>query len=209
MGLMSKASGGGGSFDPVPMGTHIARCVTVVDLGIQETTWSGEVSHKHQVYIAFEVPEVRVEWEKDGEKHEGPALIGSTYTNSIGEKANLGKLLTSWRGKTFTDDEKEGFDLFTIIDIPCQLSVTHNTKGEKTYANIASIMGLPKGMDAPARETDLLIYSPGAPECKGTLPEWLQKKCEVGHNRQPENLSMPPPVDQSGDYSDFEDSIPF
>ena len=78
MPLMSSEKAGGGGFEPVPIGTHIARCVTVVDLGVQQTPWGS----KEQVYLGFEVPGVRVEWtDRDEAKHEGAALIGVTWTN--------------------------------------------------------------------------------------------------------------------------------
>jgi hypothetical protein len=110
MALLSKDSGGEG-FEPIPAGTYVARCVSVIDLGVQETPWGG----KEKVYIGFEIPGERVQWkDKDGKEHEGPAFIGSRYTNSINEKAILGQHLTSWRGVPFTDDERQGFDLFTI-----------------------------------------------------------------------------------------------
>ncbi len=206
MSLMSKSEGGSGSFEPVPVGSHIARCVTVVDLGFQETGFGK----KEQVYIGFEVPSVRVEWTKDDVKHEGPAIIGTTYTNSIHEKSNLGQHLVSWRGKPFTEEQKQGFDLFTILDVPCMISVIHNVKGDKVYANISAIIGIPQGAPSPNRETDILAYSPQDNEKAGNfdkLPEWLQKKCSAGHKMadNPAEYGGAPPT--GGD--DFDDDIPF
>ena len=181
MGLMSKDSGGGGNFEPLPMGTHIARCVSVVDLGVQDTPWGG----KEKVYLGFEVPSVRVQWQdKDGKDCEGPAFIGSTYTNSINEKAILGQHLTSWRGVAFTDDERQGFDLFNVLNAPCMISVVHNEKNGNVYANIQSIMRLPQGMTCPPAESDAIAYSPldnaVAPNID-KLPDWLQKKVRAGY----------------------------
>jgi len=204
MALMSKGTGGGADFEPVPQGTHFARCVTVVDLGLQETPWGA----KDKVYIAFEVPKVRVKWTKDDVDHEGPALIGSNYTNSVHEKSVLGQHLTNWRGRAFTDEEREGFDLFTILDVPCMISVTHNQKGEKVYANVSGIMGIPAGSPTPDRETDLLKYSPHDHETLGNfskLPEWLQKKCENAQQPMPTPPTAPPPPGGG----DFDDDIPF
>ena len=65
MPLMSKATGGGSDFEPVPTGTHIARCVTVVDLGFQESQFGT----KEKVYLGFEVPGVRVKRTKDEVEH--------------------------------------------------------------------------------------------------------------------------------------------
>ena len=203
MPLMSSDKGGGSDFEPCPTGTHVARCVSVVDLGFQDTPWGA----KEKVYIGFEVPSVRVKWTKDDVEHEGAAIIGSQYTNSIHPDSNLGQHLISWRGKSFTEDEKAGFDLFNILDVPCMISVIHNTKGDKTYANISAIMGAPKGVAIPARETDLLAYSPQDPAKAvnfDKLPEWLQKKCSAGHRMadSPNEYQAPPP-------DDFDDDIPF
>lgn len=183
MSLMSSDKGGSSTFEPVPTGAHVARCVTVVDLGFQHTAWGN----KEMVYIGFEVPSVRVKWTKDDVDHEGAAIIGNRYTNSIHPDSNLGKNLISWRGKAFTEDEKAGFDLFNILDVPCMISVIHNTKGDKTYANISAIMGAPVGTNIPARETDILAYTPQDAAKAGNfdkMPEWLQKICSEGHRMQ-------------------------
>ena len=180
MALLSKDSGGDG-FDPLPPGTYVGRCVSVVDLGVQDTPWGG----KEKVYLGFEIPGERVEWkDKDGNEHEGPAFIGSRYTNSINEKAILGQHLTSWRGKAFTDEERQGFDLFNVLGAPCMISVVHTKKDTKTYANIQSIMRLPKGMDCPPAESELLKYTPldnALADNLDKLPEWLQKVCRAGY----------------------------
>ena len=220
MALITKDSGGSGNFEPVPEGTHIARCITVVDIGIQQTPWGG----KEKVYLGFEAPGVRVEWkDSDGNDHEGPAIIGSRYTNSINEKAILGQHLVSWRGKQFTDDERQGFDLFAVLGAPCMLSVTHNTKGDRTYANITGIMRLPQGMTAPETEGELIGYTPNDPNMIGNLtklPEWLQKLCKEGYGAAADSLGQPglvtdvapakhmdPPAAPPDQY--FDDDIPF
>lgn len=228
MAILAKGSEGG-DFKPVPEGAHLARCVTVVDCGMQKTTWNDEDKWQHKVWIAFEIPAVRVEWtDKEDKEHEGPALIGKLYTNSIYEKAALGQHLASWRGKSFTSKEvADGFDVGVLIDKPCQISVTHKQSkdGSKTYANITGIMGLPAGLEAPPRETDLTLYDPTsseAPQVFDRLPKWLQEKVTFGHRldtNQPTvpdvptgnagmpNMEMGDPGIQSED--DFNDDIPW
>jgi len=208
MALISKGTGGGSDFEPLPAGTHVARCVSVVDFGFQDTPHGP----KEKVYIGFEVPGVRVEWEKDGVKHEGPSLIGSTYNNSVHPKSVLGQHLVNWRGRDFTEEEREGFDLFTILGVPCMISVTHNVKGDKTYANVSGIMGAPAGVTVPPLEGELLKYSPNDPETAGNLsklPEWMQKKC---NESAPPPAVEPPPAPPPGHApgaDDFDDDIPF
>lgn len=179
MGLIVKDSGGAG-FEPVAAGTYVSRCVNVIDIGVQPSSFGD----KEKLYIGFEIPSERVEWEKDGVKHEGPAMIGSRYTASINAKSILGQHLTSWRGVPFTDEEREGFDLFTILGAPCMINVVHNRVSEKVYANIQGIMRLPKGTECPPAESELIAYTPMDNERAmnlDKLPEWLQKLCRNGH----------------------------
>jgi len=180
MGFIARDSGGGSDFEPVPFGTHIARCVTVADMGIQQSVYGG----KEKAYLGFEVPGIRVEWEKDGQQHSGPAFIGSRYTVSLHEKSILGQHLTSWRGVPFTDEERQGFDLFSVLGAPCMISVVHAQKGEKVYANIQSIMRLPQGTQCPPAESELIAYTPMDNDKAiniDKLPPWLQKLCREGH----------------------------
>src|SRR5690349_18426253 len=139
MAILATDTGGGGDFTPVPAGTHFAVCDQVVDLGKQRivSQMYGE-SIKHQVYIRWQIPAERVEWEVDGAKKEGPAVIGKTYTVSLGDKANLRKDLQAWRGKPFTPDELRGFDIAKLLGVPATITVTHTEKDGKTYANVAS-----------------------------------------------------------------------
>lgn len=159
MAILATDTGGGGDFTPVPQGTHIAVCDQVVDLGKQKISSAqfGE-SVKHQIYIRWQIPEERVEWEHDGQKHEGPAVIGKTYTLSLGDKANLRKDLQAWRGKPFTPDELRGFDVSKLLGIPATITVTHSEKDGRTFANVASVGGIPKGMPKPAGEGEFLLY---------------------------------------------------
>ncbi len=191
------------TFTLIEPGTHIARCYAVVNLGLQESSWGPKPKH----YLGFEVTTVRVNWEKDGVKHEGPAIIGSTYTSSLSKKAILRLQLESWRGKAFSELELEGFDLQVLIGVPCMLSVAHTDDGQ--YANIATIMGLPKGTVAPPQETPSLKYVPSddtAAADLAALPEWMQKK--IG-NQAVKTENPEPQGTLQGNPDDFDDDIPF
>lgn len=209
--MPSKVSSKGeSSFTPLPAGTHIATCCTVVNLGIQP---GGQWAPKNKHYLGFEVPGVRVEWDKDGKKMEGPSHIGARYTSSLSPKSNLRQHLESWRGRTFTDEELQGFDLYHLLGVPCMLSVTHTNKDGNIYANIASIMGLPKGVPAPNLEGVILRYDPDdekADDELQALPEWMQnligKQDGATDVYTPhENRENPAPRN----YDDFADDIPF
>jgi hypothetical protein len=77
-----------------------------------------------------------------------PFEISERFTVSMGEKANLRKFLGQWRGKTYTNAEaEEGAPLHKLEGVNALVQIGHNTSEAtgKTYANIISIMPLPKG----------------------------------------------------------------
>jgi hypothetical protein len=196
----------GGNFKLLPAGSHAAVCTMVADLGLQNTAYMGKPKLQQKVYIRFQVPAERVEWEKDGQTHEGPMSIGKTYTASLSEKANLRKDLESWRSRQFTQDELAGFELFNIIGKPCLISVVHDTGEDgKTRAYIQSISALPKGMSPPKHEGDLLRYDAQTIGDHDKLPEWIRKK--IAEQVKPQNNGATPPPAAAAD--EFHDDIPF
>ena len=136
MPIIAKASGT--NFAPAPEGTHSAVCVDVVDLGILEVTYSGKTSKQHKIKIVWQIEEDR----DDGQ----PYQVNKRYTLSLHEKASLRKDLESWRGRSFSDSELEGFDVEAVIGVGCLLNIIHN-KGRDggIFANVAGVMKLPKG----------------------------------------------------------------
>lgn len=168
---------GGGDFKRAPAGSHIAVCNLVADCGLQPGSQSFPAP-KRKLYLRFEIPGERVEYEKDGKPVEGPLTIGSFYTASMHEKATLRKHLEGWRGKGFTDTEAAAFDVSKLLGQACMLSVVESEHGGKTYSNISSIGKLPKGIDAPKAENALLYYAEDDTSGFDDLPKWLQEKIE-------------------------------
>jgi len=169
---------GGGDFKRAPAGSHIAVCNLVADCGLQPGS-AQFPNPKRKVYIRFEIPAERVEYEKDGKQVEGPLTIGSFYTASMNEKAALRKHLEGWRGKAFTDDEAGKFDVSALLGKACMLSVVESEHGGKTYSNISGIGKLPRGMDAPEAENPLLYFDNDSSRADlDKLPKWLREKIE-------------------------------
>lgn len=140
----------GEGFKPVPEGTYVATCIRVIDLGTQVTSFQGADKLQRKVLVCWEIPEERVEF--DGK--EGPALIMKRYTASLSDRANLRKDLEAWRGRRFTDEELKGFDLSQLLGHSCQIQVLHSTDGQ--FANIQSIMAMPKGSSKRTPENPLI-----------------------------------------------------
>ena len=180
MPLTYPAKTGAGDFTPVPAGSHIAVCDIVADIGMQPGS-ALFPKPKPQVYIRWELPNERIEFEKDGKKQIGPAVIGKTYTASMNEKATLRHHLESWRGRGFSDEEAETFDVAAILGKPCTLTVTHSVKDGKTYANVTGVGPLVKGVKASDIKAEIgpVLFTPESTKAIYIqLPKWLRKKVD-------------------------------
>lgn len=149
MSLTVSEADTGATYRPCPAGTWPARCVQLVDLGTQQSTFEGQTRTARKVLVGFEVcdPEARRD---DG----APFVVSKRFTLSLHEKSALRAFLQSWRGKPFTPEELRGFDLTTLLGVPCLLGVVNVEKDGRTYANISSCMRVPKNMPAPAGELE-------------------------------------------------------
>lgn len=168
MSLVMKDTGGG-DFELIPSGTHLARCYLMADLGHQKTSYQGSELIKPQVLISWELTNEKM---KDGR----PFVISKTYTASLNEKANLRAHLESWRSRAFTEEEAKAFDLKKVLGAACQLSIVHNESKGKTYANIKAVTSIPKGITAPDLINPKVAYELGDELAWEKLPEWIQKK---------------------------------
>jgi hypothetical protein len=215
MATYASDTGGGSDFDPVPEGSHPAICDMFVDFGLQETKgkYAGKIQHK--IYLRWQIPSLRLSYEKDGEKIEGPMTIGSTYTLSLHEKAALRKLLQQWRGRAFTADELKKFDVTTVVGVPCLISVSHAPKeGGGVYANVDTAMKLPNGMEPPALEGEKVIYDADNLHTYEQLRPWMQDKLKEQKSSQDADKANDPDawrekVDANGNHDDLDDDIPF
>lgn len=209
MPLIAKSSGEG-NYEPVPAGVHIAICYALYDLGTHYSEKFGNMAHK--ITLSWELPEERIEVERDGKKLNMPRAISKEYTLSLNEKANLRKDLENWRGKKFTEDELAGFDVGKIVGVPCQINVVHTQKGDKTYSNIGAIMPVPKGFKVKKPENESVYYIIDEhkraipPQC----PEFIKKKIEASQEWAKLSGAEPPhdvgdefPETQTGDEPAF------
>lgn len=199
MSTYASDTGGGTDFEPVPEGPHPAICDMFVDFGLQETTgkFAGKIQHK--VYFRWQIPSLRLSYEKDGVKHEGPMTIGAKFTLSLHEKAALRKVLQTWRGKAFTVGELKKFDVTTVVGAPCLLSVSHTPKdGGGVYANVDSVMRLPHGMPIPVMEGSPIIYDADNLDSWESLRPWMQDMIR--------NQKTPQQADKVNDPDGWRDS---
>lgn len=201
------AENNGTNYTPIPAGNHIARCYEMIQIGtIVETTgiYAGKESHK-----------VRLTWETPNELHDfgkgpQPFSISKEFTLSMNEKATLRKMLESWRGKAFTEDEAKRFDITKLLGVPCMVNVIHKKSGTgKDYADISSISVMPKGIACPAQvnPSRLLSFDEWNETLFESLPDFIKNK--IKSSKEFANLMHPNKVETPA--HEFEDGsdLPF
>lgn len=202
MSLIAKDSGG--DFETVDAGTYLARCYRIVDCGTQYSEMYSNSQRK--VILTWELPD---ELMKDGR----PFAVSKWYTLSLNEKANLTHDLESWRGKQFTEEERDGFDITKLIGQICFINIVHTDKGK---AKVSSVVKPPKGTKCPDQMNDTYIF---------TMDDWKQDlfddmsdgmKDIIRKSEEYEKMfnaeEPPPPVDPQGNADNEpleDDGLPF
>lgn len=163
----------------IPAGNHVARCYGMIHIGtVTEKNAMGELQTLNKVLIDWELPLEKAVFNE--EKGEQPFVFSKDFTLSMNEKANLRKLISSWRGKALSDSEANDFDITKLVGKECMLNIVHKASkdGTKTYANLAGVTPLPKGLECPKQinPTRVLDYDNWNQEVFLSLPEWLASK---------------------------------
>lgn len=222
MELVTAQSNGGGNFTPAPEGMHRAVCYRFVDLGTHDVEYQGKTKRQRKVLLSWELVDTEDEFEYEGKTIKRPFTIHQRFTWSMHEKGNLRPFLEAWRGRRFKDEDLAagGFDAQKLVGAPCYMQVMHNEKGDRVYANIASINPLPPQMkegmpDKPHNQPLYLAMTP--PErwdqhAFEDLPERMQE--EIKGSPEYEEIFAPKDKPAETDpgvnaLDDFEDTIPF
>jgi hypothetical protein len=160
--IAKQSSNSTSEFKLPPAGSFLARLYRIIDIGTQTTEWMGKRKMQRKIIAMFEL---------HGEDNDGqplqtaegkPLIVSKRYTLSLDEKATLRKDLEAWRGKAFTQEELDGFNLEVLLGKCCMVNVTHSTYDGKEYANIANISQVPaalKKLGEPKGVNELMIFT--------------------------------------------------
>ena len=192
------------TFEPVPQGTHLAVCCMLVDLGDQINKTYNKLQRK--VLIGWEIPDETY----DDKGTQKPKMVYSRYTASLNDGSALRRDLAAWRGRDFTQAELDAFDLHNIVGKSCYVNIIHNESNGKLYANVSSIMALPKGTKGGQLAEPALIFDldTASDEDIEKLPEWIQKTVKASVTYQNRNNSQVVPTTQFQELEDDGD-LPF
>ena len=175
MAIIVKANSSGG-YPPIEAGSYRAICYGIV----VEGTFINPFSQREQTKVRFlwELPDERIL--KDGK--DLPRAISEEYTLTLGEQGKLRPMLESWRGKAFTKQELEGFDIENVLKAPCLITTMVGiSKQGREYASITAVGRLPKGMVVPTEtENPTIVFNVCDSECPlelmEKLPPFIQEK---------------------------------
>lgn len=172
------------SYTLVPAGTHIARCIGLINIGTIETEWpphSGIKKFIFKIRLSFELPEETHTF-KEGEDAK-PFVISEEYSLSMGEKANLRPIVEGLVG-ALTEAKAANFDVETLVGKTCLITIKHepsNKDASKVYSRIASTAPLMKGMTVKdqVNESKLLTYDNWDPTYFDSLPNFIKDKMKT------------------------------
>ena len=130
--------------------TYLARCVWITDLWTQlvKSKMYGD-KLKKLVRFDFELPTEIYEYEdkETKEKIKTTKMISTQYTNSLSSNGKMRPMLENWRGRKFSKEELNWFNLWNVLGADCQLQVIHSECWQ--YANIWNLMPLMKWIQVP------------------------------------------------------------
>ena len=209
---MIASDNGGQTIPKLEGGVYTATSSAIVDLGLQTSEKFQKTQRKFIMIWNIKDEEV----EANGEKL--PRTITKEYSFSLNEKSTLRKDLQAWRGKMFTEEELQGFNLLNILNKACQLQIILEEKNGKQYNNIAGIMSLPKGtvIEPLSNTYHFDIEDESTYMNWMSIPIWIQEKIKkadnyVGSNLEKFVLEYENNVKEVNSNTEFdtEDDLPF
>lgn len=165
----------------IPSGNYIARCYQMLQIGTVDEMVMGATKTLNKVRIGWELPtELKI---FNPDKGEQPFVISKEFTLSMHEKSNLRKLLASWRGIDFTEDEAKCFDITKLLSVPCMINVIHKpskSDPSKIYEEISNVSAMPKGVKCPNQinQTMLLEFENFDIDLFNSLPDFIKQKIQ-------------------------------
>ena len=188
------------SYVPAPAGTHVARCVTFIQLGTQKQEFNGiPGKDRMKIVLGWELPEELQVF--DEAKGEQPFYITNTYSLVLGEKSTFKLHMESWtKGKI----NKE-FNPLTMLGKPCQLNIEHKPKASdisKITAKVSGIAALTKNQTCPEQinPTKVLLFARWNQALFEKQPEWIRKAIEAS----PEFKSLDKPFTEGSKEGQYQ-----
>jgi len=183
-----------------PAATHQAVCVRVLDMGTQPGS-PAYPAEKRKYRLTFELSN---EFDSEGE----PFRVDKEYTFVDSEKSILRADWNSWMQRP-----KDDINMGEFLGKSALITIEHK-KSEKTgkvYANVKTIVALPKGMKPLRPQSELeelhLIDGVFDEEVFNKLEKWIKEKVESS----PEYKALgvdPAPADEEEEEEEVKQPTP-
>lgn len=181
-------------------GMQLGVIIQIIDLGVQkQRPYQGQVKDPaRMVRVTYEL----VNDLRDFDGEEKPLIVSEEFKFSGDDRSTCYKRLNSMD----PGFKKSGGDWTKMVGHPVQIQIVHNQgKGDnagRTFANIASVSPLMKGMPAPESTfNELLVFNTDSPskEVFDKLPPFMQDKIMGGE--QPPTMDGTAQKETSDDFS--------
>lgn len=181
-----------------PKGTHVARCISIVDLGTGEETYKGETKMRRMLNVTWALPKCTIEIE--GEQK--PMHISKKFAASLNSKSTLRKVVDAWLAPT--EQELANFDPLQMLGKEALVTITHYERANgETGASVGSVSSLPDGVTVPKTDTEPWSFDPCNPSVNwDKLLDWHRERVATSLEYKAAKANL-----ESAD--DETDSIPF
>lgn len=175
---MIASDNGGQAIEKLENGVYTAVSSAIIDLGLQRNEQFGKTQRRFMMIWNILGEDVEINGEKQ------PRTISKEYSFSLNEKSTLRKDLQAWRGKSFSEEELQGFNILAVLNKACQLQIILEEKNNKRYNNIAGIMSLPKGSSVQTLDDTYYFDMEDAETWENfiKIPNWIQEKIKKAEN---------------------------
>ena len=166
--------------EPIEIGSHFARLVQVIDLGLHANHFDPSKAPSRKVNLTYELV---TNFMKDADGNDD-----ETKPRWVGEEMALCSLqadLAKSTKRIMALDPKGEYkgDLTKMIDTPCIVTIAHNLSKDKTkvYSNVSNVSPAPKGMPVPALKNTPRVFDLDSPDLEvfQQLPTFIQDKIKA------------------------------
>lgn len=161
----------------VPEGTHPARVIGFIHVGVVDDTYMGQPITTNKIRLTWEFPDETKVF-KEGEDAK-PLVHSQEYTFSMGKKSNLRPIVEGIIGTSLDEEEAYNFNFESMMGLPCLVSIKHGeTKKGTPFAKVASTSKLMKGQVVKEAFNPLtfLTYENWNEAYFQSLPDFIKEK---------------------------------
>ena len=186
-------------------GEYLAICNKLIDLGTHKNSYGNMQA---SIVLGFEIHGENLISGESAYMEDGkPFVVDSQFNPYFGtaqKASNFRKFLEGWRGKAFTPEELEGFDIENLLGKACRLTLVtrKNEDGSEGYQNITDAKPVYKGAIIPAQANSSQVFilpsrAPWNQEVFDKLPEFRRNKIKDSQEYREHFGSNHKPVTQA------------